>query len=205
METAQVILIVVSFLVGITCFSLTYKYLADAMIFSSIKIIGEATENDDAVAIRKAIFLVEEAQEEIEMFDDGDFSESFKSLYNDTGFIKSVEKKLQDDPNFRVRVFFNCGDPRLKFIQTFKDHEKKEQVEIYKLRNPKNRPSDVHYRLIDGGTKGVFSKHGRGDGNRMYRELNISTRSKRDKKRAGEIILKKHRQPRELFERLGAA
>ena len=202
METAQVILIVVSLLVGITCFALTYKYLAEAMIFSSIK-IGEATENDDDIAIRQAILLAEEAQDEIEMFDDGDVSEAFNSLYDDTGFIESVKKKLQDNPNFRVRVFFNDGDPRLKFIQAFKDHEK--QVEIYKLKPSESRPSDVHYRLIDGGTKGIFSKHGRGDGNRIYRELNISTRSKHDKKKAGEIILKKYRQPRELFEKLGAA
>lgn len=202
METTQVILIVISFLVGITCFSLTYKYLADALVVSSIK-IGEENENDDEVAIQQSISLAKEAKKEIEIFDDGDLSESYESLYHDDRFIHVIEKKLENNPKFRIRAFFNDGDPRLKFIQAFKDN--KQQVEIYKRKPGTARPSGVHYRLIDGGIKGVFTKHGQGDGDRIYRELNILNRSKRDIARAGRIVLRKYRQPKKQFERLGAA
>lgn len=201
METTQVVLIAISVVVGVTCFYYTQKFFLDALVIPSIKIEG-VKGNDDEVAIQQSISLTEEAKEEIEIFDDGDFSESFKSLYDDERFIEAIKKKLED-PNFEIRVFFNDGDNRLKFIQEFRSNSR---VKMYKRKAGTVRPPATHYRLIDGGVKGILSRHGQGDGDRRYRELIVSPmseRSTRSARRAGRIVLEKHRQPQDEFERLG--
>ena len=199
METAQIVLIAISVVVGVTCFYYTQKFFLDAQVIPSIQIEG-VKENNDELAIQKSISLIEEAKEEIEMFDDGDSFESFKSLYNDTRFIEVVKKKL-DDPNFKIRIFFNIGDSQLSFIQEFKDNNR---VKIYKRKAEFKRPFDTHYKLIDGGIKGLLTRHGHGVGDRRYRDLVVLPGSKRNTRRAGKIVLKEHRQPQREFEELGA-
>lgn len=197
MELLKGVLQILVFAVGTLCFLFSYKYLRKKIALSYVR-KGAVVENDDDIAIDCSIALAKEAKRDIEMFDDGDLDESFKSLYNDERFIETLRSKLEENPEFKVKAFFNIGDPSLRFIQAFREDDR---VEIYKLKAGLSRWS-LHYRLIDGGTKGILAEHPQGVGDRTYQELSIPNRSKRDTAVAGRFVLEKYRQPEENFERL---
>ena len=197
LDAVQIALIGTSFFTGIAFFSLCYRNVVDVSHTEATH-LGENQENDDEEAVQQALSLTEGAKKEIEMFDDGDLSDEFKSLYNDDRFVDLLKNKLSD-PTFRVRAFFNDGDPSLKFISEFKHHK---QVEIYKLKPNKPRTNASHYRLIDGGIKGVISRHGQGVGKRMYRELSVSENSGENIASVGKTVLRRYRQPKKHFKKL---
>ena len=201
MELLQAGLKALLVVAGSVCFLFTYKYLRKAVALSFVR-KGAIVENDDDIAIEQSISLVKEAEKDIEMFDDGDLKKSYRSLYDDERFIEVISEKLRNNPDFKIRAFFNTGDPQLRFIQKFGANDR---VEIYKLKAGIPRPPDLHYRLIDGGTKGILAKHTQGVGERIYQELSIPNRSKRDTVVAGKFVLEKYRQPENNFEKLEIA
>ena len=117
-------------------------------------------KNNNLEAARQAVSLLKESEYEIELFDDGDDFE--ESVYNYSPFIDEVEKKLKDNPDFKIRCLFNEGNRKLKFIQKFVSESR---VEIY-ARTDKERLPDLHYKIIDGGVKGIISDHKKGDSDR---------------------------------------
>lgn len=96
--------------------------------------------------------LIDGAEEDLEIFDVGDFTEG--SLYDCEAFIKAVADKLEKDPNFTIRCFFDVGDERLTFIKRFKDHPR---VEIF-IRKDRVKQSVDHYKAIDRGIRAYIFK-----------------------------------------------
>ena len=150
--------------------------------------------NSNIEAADLATSLVKEAEEEIEIYDDGDFFE--ESTYNYDPFVEAVQDKLVSNSLFRIRCFFNVHSQDLKFIQQFKDHDR---VSIY-VRTTEKRPDDLHYKAIDGWIKGVISKHDLGDGERCYRDFSYKNFPPADIPRAKSAAIRKFRQPRKSFE-----
>lgn len=151
--------------------------------------------NSNLEAANLATSLVKEAEEEIEIYDDGDFFE--ESTYNYDPFIEAIQDKLKKNPSFRIRCYFNVASQDLKFIQRFKGHN---QVSIY--RRNEERPDDLHYKAIDGWIKGVLSAHHLGDGERGYRDFSYKNFPPDDIPRAKGAIIGKFRQPPTQFEEL---
>ena len=168
MLNLQNFLTALSLLIGAVCFYVTWRRLSEYVATPWIT-VGKKQRNNDLMAIEQSVSLAREAEEEIEIFDDGDISTEYESLYNDPTFVGVVKDKLANNSNFKVRAFFNDGHPELLFIQELL--ENKNQVEIYRLKPEIDRPLDVHYRLIDGGVKGVLVKHGKGVGERILQRL----------------------------------
>ena len=117
--------------------------------------------NDDASAVRSFLGMLNQAQESLIIYDDGDDSEG--SLYNERRVIEAVQRKLRGNPVFEVRCLFNCDD-NLLFQREFKGER---QVHV-RIRN--NGPSDdgIHYKIIDGGAKAYLSRHALGAKQRRY-------------------------------------
>ena len=117
--------------------------------------------NDDASAVRSFLGMLNQAQQSLIIYDDGDDAEG--SLYNDRRVVEAVQRKLKGNPVFKVRCLFNCDD-NLLFQREFK---KERQVHV-RIRS--NGPSDdgIHYKIIDGGAKAYLSRHALGSKERRY-------------------------------------
>ena len=117
--------------------------------------------NNDASAVRSFIGMLNQAQESLIIYDDGDDSEG--SLYNDRRVIEAVQRKLSGNPVFEVRCLFNCDDNLL-----FQRELKGERRVHVRIRS--NGPSDdgIHYKIIDGGAKAYLSRHALGSKQRRY-------------------------------------
>ena len=117
--------------------------------------------NDDASAVTSFLGMLNEAEESLIIYDDGDDSDG--SLYKDRRVIEAVQHKLGDNPAFEVRCLFNCDD-NLLFRREL---EGKRQVHV-RIRS--NGPSDdgIHYKIIDGGAKAYLSRHALGAKQRRY-------------------------------------
>ena len=201
MDAFHIGMLVLCILWGVVCFGLTYKYLADAAVLRAIE-MGGVSKKDDQTVIQQIISLVTEAQSEIEIFDDGELS---KFLYRDTAFVGCVRRRLTEDRDFKVRVFFDSSVPSGAFAELCKDFP--DSVTVWRrarLVLAGDVSSAVYFHLIDRGTKGVFKKQSAEDGLWRYRSMDISSCSESDKKKAGAVVLRKYRQPEELFKRVGA-
>ena len=152
--------------------------------------------NNNLEAAELATRLVEEAQEEVEIYDDGDFFE--ESTYNYDPFIEAVQDKLRRNLSFSMRCFFNEPSKKLRFVETF---EKDDRVKIY-ARIKKERPDDFHYKAIDGWVKGVVSAHKLGDGERSYRDFSYTNLPSDALPRAQREVSRRFGQFPVLFERL---
>ena len=108
--------------------------------------------NDNASALRSLLGMLNEAQESLIIYDDGDNSEG--SLYNDRRVTEAVREKLKDNPLFEVRCLFNCNDELL-----FRKELKGERQVDVRIRSNSAPEDGIHYKIIDGGAKAYVSRH----------------------------------------------
>lgn len=148
-------------------------------------------ENDDGKAINYVLELLDEAEEKIELYDDGNCMET--SLYNSEDFINAIKKKLADNPSFQVICLFNRDEP-LAFKREFSAHE---QVAIY-VRTDSSRPDDMHYKIIDG-KKAYLSSHKFNDLERDFRIVDGTRAPRWHQKRLEHYLFDRYRQNRNAF------
>ena len=92
------------------------RVLKDVSIIRSID-TRHQLPNNNKTAVIHAVNLTKEAEEKIEIFDDGDWFE--ESTYNDPTFVEAVREKLKENRGFRINCLFNCKEPRLAFAREF--------------------------------------------------------------------------------------
>ncbi len=155
-------------------------------------------KNDDEKAISLVISLVDEAEEQIELYDDGNKIES--SLYDDGRFIDAIKDKLEKNKDFRVQCMFNY-DEDLQFKEAFKNDAR---VLIY-VRQGQERPQDTHYKIIDDGRKAYLSQHVAGADRRAYRMVDCSRVNKAQLKKIDRFLFGDYRQGLSEFKRLALA
>ena len=170
--------------------------MEDIGLLRSFHVFPETVNNNQSAASHAAA-LLREAENELEVFDDGDWFP--ESTYNDRSFLNSVEEKLQNNTHFRIRCFFNCDASDLEFTKRFRDNPR---VEIY-VRKDGSRPPDRHYKIIDGGKKAYLSKHSLGDHTHRYKEITRAELSPSQADRASELLFGDLRQQVEQFSRVG--
>ena len=145
--------------------------------------------NDDDVALKNIIDLLEEAKEEIEIYDDGNQIEG--SPYDDGALIEAVENKLGDNKNFKIVCFFNSSD-RLTFKERFQNNK---QVDIHIRENESPPRYDTHYKIIDCGRKACLSEHDPDDSaKRSYRIFDCTKVREKDVEKAGKLLFGAYRQ-----------
>lgn len=181
METYQYMAIVVFSVFSVVLFYFcVYKEMGTIAVLLFVD-AGREQENDDDVAIDEASNILEDAEESIEIYDNGNQIEN--SLYNDPGFINSVREKLESRGTFRVRCFFNF-DEGLDFTKAFATNP---QVQIF-VRKEGSQPDEVHYKIIDGGKKAYLSVHKGSDDRRIYKEYDCSRLGRLGREKAYDLL-----------------
>ena len=159
-------------------------------VFAAIRVIYKAWPildvtattaiNDDPAATEYFIDLIDEAQEKMTIYDDGNDME--ESIYNNPEVIAAVQRKLEQNADFKIQCFFNF-DHDLRFKQAFGNHP---QVDIRTGDNVASK--DVHYKIIDDGRKANLSRHKLGDSERRIRWIDC-TRVQRDLEHVTDEVL----------------
>ena len=152
--------------------------------------------NDNEEAIGWIREVVSQAEEKVEIFDDGDDFE--ESVYNDSGFIDMIHNKVNENKNLTVLCLFNEDSPRLKFRQEFKGNTR---VDIRVL-SEGSPPGHCHYKIIDDGKMAYLSEHEAGSRDRQYRVIDTASGFRKWKRSEINSILDERRQDETLFEQV---
>lgn len=113
-------------------------------------------ENDNKDAIRHFLTVLERAEREFLVHDDGDKTGG-GSLYDDEDTIEAVRKRLRTCPNLKIRCLlnFNEGVGMAALSEEFEDR--------FQVRYLYQRPvDDVHFKIADYGEMAYLSSHPRG-------------------------------------------
>ncbi len=113
--------------------------------------------------------MVESAQYELVIYDDGDGAT--ENVYGDSGteFIETLISKCKDDSNFRVRILFNCFNANLAISKYVRQRKDLPNLEI-RYRDG-DRPNDYHFKITDGGMLYYLSNHKQGELERKFKFL----------------------------------
>lgn len=121
--------------------------------------------NDDGLARRIFIELLNEAENAMWICDDGnDFPES---IYNATEIIQAIRARLVSNEGLHLYCLFSSND-KTSFTEAFANHPR---VHMQRGIQPRR---DVHFKIIDGGRKGYVSAHPLGSSERRYRSYDCS-------------------------------
>ena len=142
---------------------ISIPWLRDAVEVSRT-VVTEMPPNSNAEAEQVFLELLEEAETEIMMYDDGDVDEG--SLYQSPKVVEAIKAKLQENSGFRVRCVLNGLNDTL-----FKRQLTATLGVDIQLR--RSNPSRVHYKIIDG-LKAYVSCHQPGEGARNRRMIDCT-------------------------------
>ena len=109
-------------------------------------------ENDDKDAIRHFLAVLERAERELLIHDDGDKTEG--SLYNDENTVEAVRERLRTCPRLEIRCLLNFNNG-VKMAALSEECDGRFQVR-YVHRQPAD---DVHFKIADGGKMAYLSIH----------------------------------------------
>jgi len=121
--------------------------------------------NDDNRAVESFIDLLAQAHSEMTIYDDGNRMPG--SIYMNGKVIEAIKNKLDAEPGFIMRCYFNYDIADTLFRQTF-DHDEP-RIEIRSGGyTPETRPPNTHYKIIDGGRMAYLSQHGHDSSERKF-------------------------------------
>ena len=128
------------------------RWLRDAEEMARAR-VTEMGPNDDESAENVFIELLDEAETEMVIYDDGDTTEG--SLYQSDEVVRAISEKIDGNPGFKVRCVLNSCGGSTKFEQ-----------ELAGKPNVSIRPRDadesrIHYKIIDE-RKAYVTRHRRG-------------------------------------------
>ena len=113
-------------------------------------------QNSGKKAVVYFMRVLEEADEQMRIHDDGDSVEG--SIYNDKDVMAALDRKLQDGSKLKVRILFNNRGVRLDILDLAKKHGDRLRIRYRKGGRP---AGDIHYKIADR-RMGYFSEHGEG-------------------------------------------
>lgn len=122
--------------------------------------------NDNDKAVQHFIGLLNEANEKMTIYDDGNDMDG--SAYKDTRVIDAVRSKLAQNPDFEMQCFFNF-DHNLPFMKAFGNHPR-----VHIRTGDGLEARDVHYKIIDDGKKAYLSRHDLSDSNRSFKQIDCT-------------------------------
>ena len=133
-------------------------------------------KNDDSTVGELFTQLLRDVERDLIIHDDGDNSN--RSMYNDPSIVDEIRVCLNEKAALNVRMYFNKrGDLEVNALtEAFPD-----RVSI-RYNTGERSPSDIHYKIIDGGMQGHLSRHALGCSEREF-EFYDCSRSRRHRER----------------------
>lgn len=112
-------------------------------------------ENDNEDAIRRFLAVLNRAEHELLMHDDGDKTDG--SLYDDEDTVEAVRERLRACPSLKMRCLLNFNaDVKMAALG-------EECGDRFQVRYLHQRPvDDVHFKIADGGKMAYLSVHPKG-------------------------------------------
>ena len=139
-------------------------------------------ENDNKDAIRHFLTVLDRAERELLVHDDGDKTDG--SLYDDKDTIEAVRERLRTSPNLKIRCLlnFNEGVGMADLGDEFSGR--------FQVRYLHQRPvADVHFKIADDGEMAYLSSHPKGVAERKGQVIeNLGARAFVRKRRLGGLI-----------------
>ena len=151
-------LIVVAGLVSI-------PWLRDAIEVSRTR-VTEMPPNSNESAVQEYLGLLDEAQTEIVMYDDGDTTEG--SLYQSRAVVDAIQAKIEENPTFKVKCVLNNQRGETLF-----ERELENLAPQVNIRGRRENPTRVHYKIIDR-RKAYVSRHPSGESARTRKMIDCS-------------------------------
>ena len=133
-----------------------------------LKIRVTEQQNDDMLAAANFLALLEEAEQEICIYNDGNKMDN--GMYDNVDLIEEVKKKLKSNKGFVMLCSFNYNH-KTEFKKEFEKEDYRERVTIIKRKIPSTL---AHYKIIDEGKKAYLSWHNVGDHNRSVKLYDFS-------------------------------
>ena len=112
-------------------------------------------ENDNEDAIRHFLTVLDRAEREFLVHDDGDKTDG--SLYDEENTVEAVRERLQTCPSLKIRCLLNFNAD-VKMAALNGEYDGRFQVR-YLHQRPVN---DVHFKIADGGKMAYLSIHPKG-------------------------------------------
>ena len=119
---------------------------------SYMDVLFEQDGNDDEEAARRFKDLIGEAKENIIIHDDGDSTPS--TLYNNQDVVDAVRERLE--AGVIIQCLFNKRED-IAMVRLCKDFP--DRLTVRYMRSAPNCRRDIHFKIVDNGTKGILSKH----------------------------------------------
>ena len=140
------------------------------IVFQMLKVtIHNPNTNDDDIAVKRFMDLLDRAHENMAVYDDG--NKMKRSVYMQQPFVDAVKKKLADEPNFTMRCYFNFKEDTL-FSETF-HNEPRVSIRTGEY-TPETRPNDTHYKIIDDGRMAYLSRHKHDSSDRQFQIIDCT-------------------------------
>lgn len=120
--------------------------------------------NDPDITKRYFLLLLDRAQKNMVVYDDGNDVED--SVYSDDDVLSAIDTKFEQQPEFRMRCLFNCPVPeplRLKFAQG-------SRLDARSTGLGDRAPRDTHLKVIDNGRMAYLTRQ---DYNSMTRNYEL--------------------------------
>lgn len=112
-------------------------------------------ENDNEHAIKRFLDVLDKAEREFLVHDDGDKTEG--TLYENEKTVQAVRERLQTFPDLQIRCLLNFNAD-VKMAELGEEYGSRFQV-----RYLHQRPADdVHFKIADGGKMAYLSIHPKG-------------------------------------------
>ena len=133
--------------------------------------------NNDITVEKLFERLLQAAQQEFIIHDDGDVPES--SVYNSDVVMAALRERMLENDRLRTRIYFN-EKGTLKVNDLAREFGDRFEIRY----NPGPRPErDVHYKIVDGGKLGYLSLHHHGSDEREFEFFDCSRASEWTRRR----------------------
>jgi len=124
------------------------------------------SENDNSTAVKTFLELLDSAEKNLVIFDDGNIFED--SIYMNMHVLNRIDEKLKSSKKFKITCLFNFKE-QTDFEKKFSASCYAEKVEIKYPLKGLERPDDEkekHYKIVDDGKLVHISEHSKSDENR---------------------------------------
>ena len=123
---------------------------------------------DDDTATAMFICLVNEAKQDMIIHDDGDSTNT--SIYNKVEAVEAVKRRLEEPKGLKIRCFFNKQED-IKMVSLGEQFPDRFLVRYLQGKRPAH---DIHYKIIDDGSKAYLSVHDMGGCDREYEMIDCT-------------------------------
>lgn len=143
-----------------------------------LDVVFENGVNDDSEALSKFVTVVQHAERDLIIHDDG--NDMPGTIYNDAAVIEAIDRQMAQHKKLVVKCLFNARD-KLAMVERLSERYPTRFHVRYRRWRRKRPAFDVHYKIADGGEIGHLSHHDYGARERYFEVRNCVSANQRER------------------------